>query len=127
VAEDFTLHDFRRQLDQIQKIGMNDLVDHLPGLCDKESAREDPERALNRIRQMIDAMTDEEKSNPDIIDSNRRSRIASDSGTGPGGVDQFLMQFHQVQAVMRQMAGLSLWQLLRMITGLGNLPPPKKN
>ena len=127
VAEDFTLHDFRRQLDQIQKIGMNDLVNHLPGLCDKGSTNEDPELALIRIRQMIDPMTDEEKSNPDIIDSSRRSRIASDSGTGPGDVDQFLAQFHQVRAVMRQMASLSLWQQLKMITGLGKLPPHTQN
>jgi signal recognition particle subunit SRP54 len=76
---------------------------------------------------MIDPMTDEEKSNPDIIDSSRRSRIASDSGTGPGDVDQFLEQFHQVRALMRQMASLSLWQRLKMITGLGKLPPPTQN
>ena len=83
MAQDFTLDDFRRQLDQVQKLGMNDLLNRLPGTSEMVPDDEDPDVALNRIRQIIDAMTDEERSNPDIIDSSRRSRIAASSGTRP--------------------------------------------
>jgi signal recognition particle GTPase len=67
-----------------------------------------------QIRQMIDAMTDEERSSPDLIDSSRRTRIATNSGTDPQEVEKFLAQFHQIRAVMRQVAGWSLWQRFKM-------------
>jgi signal recognition particle GTPase len=70
-----------------------------------------------QFRQMIDAMTDEERSDPDLIDSSRRTRIATNSGTEPREVEEFLAQFHQVRAVMRHLAGMSLWQRFKMVFG----------
>jgi signal recognition particle subunit SRP54 len=124
VAKDFTLDDFRRQMDQIQRMGMKDLLGRLPGTSEMVSGDEDPDVALNRIRQIIGAMTAEERSNPDIIDSSRRSRIATSSGTQPSDVEEFLAQFGQVRALMRQMASMSLWQRIKMILGFGKLPRP---
>jgi signal recognition particle subunit SRP54 len=124
VAQDFTLDDFRRQLDQVQKIGMKDLLNPLPGAPEMATDDEDPEVALNRIRQIIDAMTNEERRNPDIIDRSRRSRIAASSGTHPHDVERFLAQFDQVRGLMRQMASMTLWQRIKMITGFGKLPGP---
>ena len=46
---------------------------------------------------MIDSMTKEERRNPDIIDINRRRRIAAGSGTEPHEIKQFLGQFDQVR------------------------------
>jgi Signal peptide binding domain len=97
MAQDFTLDDFRRQLDQIQIMGMKNLLGHMPGLAEMVSDEKDPELAFSRIRKMIDAMTDEERSNPDLIDSRRRSRIATSSSTHPQEVEQFLAQFHQAR------------------------------
>jgi signal recognition particle subunit SRP54 len=122
MAQDFNLDDFRRQLDQVQKMGMKHLLGQLPGTSDLVSDDEDPDIALNRVRQILDAMTDEERSDPDIIDSTRRSRIAASSGTHPSDVEQFLHQFGQVRALMRQMANMSFWQRLKLITGFGKLP-----
>jgi hypothetical protein len=67
-------------------------------------------------------MTDEERSNPAIIDSIRLLRIAVSSGTQPGDVERFLAQFDQVLVLMRQLASMSLWQRIKMITGIGKLP-----
>jgi signal recognition particle GTPase len=53
---------------------------------------------------MIDAMTDEERSNPDLITSSCLSRIAASSGTHPQEVGKFLAQFRQVRALMRRHA-----------------------
>ena len=65
---DFTLDDFRKQFEQLEKMG-----DEGP---DRPHARhgemipegEDPEEALKRIQGMIDSMTKEERRNPDMID-----------------------------------------------------------
>ena len=75
-----------------------------------------------QIRQIIDAMTDEERSNPDLIGSSRRTRIASSSGTHPQEVEKFLAQFHQLRALMRQMASMSLWQRIKLVLGFTKSP-----
>jgi signal recognition particle subunit SRP54 len=81
---------------------------------------EDPEKGFVRIRGMIDSMTKEERRNPDIIDLNRRRRIAGGSGVQPPEIKQFLNQFEQVRTVMRQMARMSIWERIKMLTGMSS-------
>jgi signal recognition particle GTPase len=68
-------------------------------------------------RQIIDAMTDEERSNPALIDGNGRARIATSAGTDSQEVEKFLAQFHHVRAVVRDVAGWSHWQRFKMAFG----------
>jgi signal recognition particle subunit SRP54 len=118
---DLTLDDFRRQFEQIQKMGMKDVLSSMPGMSEMIPEGEDPEQALKRFQGMIDAMTKEEKRNPDIIDISRRRRIAAGSGTEPHEIKQFLSQFDQVRTLMRQMANMSIWDRVKMVTGLGKM------
>lgn len=115
-----TLEQFRSQFEMMAKMGgMRDLMSQMPGMSDMIPEGEDPEVAMKRIRGMIDSMTREERDDPDLIDLGRRRRIAAGSGTEPHEVKQFLNQFDQVRALMRQMSQMSIWQRLKMITGLG--------
>jgi signal recognition particle subunit SRP54 len=116
---DFTLDDFRVQFEQMKKMGMKDLVGRIPGMSELIPAGDDPEEAMGRIQGMIDSMTKQERRNPDIIDISRRRRIAAGSGTEPHEVKQFLNQFEQVRTLMRQMAKMSVWERVKMVTGLG--------
>jgi signal recognition particle subunit SRP54 len=116
---DFTLDDFRKQFEQLKQMGMRDLLSRLPGMSEMIPAGEDPEEAMGRIQGMIDSMTKEERRNPDIIDISRRRRIAAGSGTEPHEIKQFLAQFEQARTWMRQMAKMSIWQRVKMVTGLG--------
>jgi len=117
----FTLDDFRKQFEQIAKLGMKDLIGKMPGMSDMIPEGEDPEAALKRVQGMIDSMTKKEKNDPDIIDQSRRRRIAAGSGTEPHEVKQFLTQFDQVRSLMKQMASMSIWQRMKMVTGLGKM------
>ena len=118
---DFTLDDFRKQFEMLAKMGsMGDLLKAMPGgLSQMIPEGEDPEAAVKRLRGMIDSMTKEERRNPDVIDINRRRRIASGSGTEPHEVKQFLGQFEQVRVIMRQIANMSILDRIKMMTGLG--------
>jgi signal recognition particle subunit SRP54 len=120
---DFTLDDFRKQFEMLAKMGsMGDMLKALPGgLSQMIPEGEDPEAAVKRLRGMIDSMTKEERRNPDVIDINRRRRIASGSGTEPHEVKQFLGQFEQVRVIMRQMANMSIIDRIKMMTGLGKV------
>jgi signal recognition particle subunit SRP54 len=91
----------------------------MPGMSEMIPEGEDPEDAFRRIQGMIDSMTKAERRNPDIIDINRRRRIAAGSGTEPHEIKQFLGQFEQVRTLMRQMAQMSIWERIKMVTGLG--------
>ncbi|MCE9532194.1 MAG: signal recognition particle protein, partial [Planctomycetes bacterium] len=115
----FTLNDFRMHFENIQKMGMKDMIGRMPGMADMIPEGEDPEVALKRVQGMIDSMTKKERIEPNIIDINRRRRIAAGSGTEPHEVKKFLEQFDQVRALMKQMATMSLWQRIKMVTGMG--------
>src|SRR6516165_235196 len=100
---DFTLDDFRKQFEQLKKMGpMKDLLGSMPGMSDMIPEGEDPEEGLKRIQGMIDGMTKAERRNPDMIDLSRRRRIAAGSGVEHHEVKQFLSQFDQVRTLMRQ-------------------------
>jgi len=117
---DFNLNDFRKQFEQLEKMGsMRELMGMMPGMDGLIPEGEDPEKALVRIQGMIDSMTKKERANPDLIDLNRRRRIAAGSGTEPHEVKQFLTQFEQIRALMKEMMKMSMWERIKMVTGLG--------
>ncbi len=116
----FTLDDFRQQFVQMQKMGgMKQLAQMMPGMSEMIPDGEDPEQALKRIQGMIDSMTKAERHDPDVIDMSRRRRIAAGSGVEPHEIKQFIHQFDQIRTLMRQMAEMSMWQRIKMITGMG--------
>jgi signal recognition particle subunit SRP54 len=117
---DFTLDDFRKQFAQLKKMGpMKDVMASMPGMGDMIPEGEDPEDAFRHIQGLIDSMTKEERRNPDVIDINRRRRIAAGSGVEPHDIKQFLGQFEQVRDLMRKMAKMSIWERIKMVTGMG--------
>ena len=117
---DFTLDDFRKQFEQMKKMGpLKDIMAAMPGMSDMIPDDEDPEAGLKRIQGMVDSMTRKERANPDVIDLPRRRRIAAGCGVEPHDVKQFLGQFDQIRTLMRQMAKMSVWERMKMVTGLG--------
>jgi signal recognition particle subunit SRP54 len=116
---DFTLDDFRKQFEQMKKMGpMKDILGSMPGMSEMIPEGEEPEDAFKRIQGIIDSMTKDERRNPDVIDINRRRRIAAGSGTEPHEIKQFLVQFVQVRDIMRKMANMSIWERIKMVTGM---------
>ena len=77
----FTLDDFRKQFEQIAKMGMKDMIGRMPGMSEMIPEGEDPEVALKRVQGMIDSMTKKEKARPG---HHRHAAAAAGSPTGPG-------------------------------------------
>jgi signal recognition particle subunit SRP54 len=118
---DFSLEDFRAQLEQAKKMGIKNMMSHMPGMDELIPEGEDPDESMGRIQGMLDSMTREEKRNPDIIDISRRRRIAAGSGTEPHEVKQLLSQYESARTLMRQMAKMSVFERIKMMTGLGKM------
>ena len=118
----FTLDDFRKQFAQLAKMGpLKDVLGSMPGMGDMIPEGEDPEVGLRRIQGMIDSMTKAERGNPDLIDLTRRRRIASGCGVEPSDIKQFLGHFDQVRTLMAKMAKMSMWERIKMMTGMSKM------
>ena len=102
-----TLTDFYEQLVQLKGMGsMRDLAGMIPGVDAKalEGASVD-EKALTRTEAIILSMTPEEREDPSILNSSRKTRIAAGSGTQVVDINRLLKQFEMMQQLTRQMAG----------------------
>jgi signal recognition particle subunit SRP54 len=116
---DFTLADFRGHFEQMKKMDMRQVMGMMPGMDGMmQDLDEDPESAFRRFQGMIDSMTLEERNRPEIIDMSRRRRIAAGSSCEPHEVKKFLDQFEVIRRLMREMMSMSMWQKMKMLTGL---------
>jgi signal recognition particle subunit SRP54 len=108
---DFTLEDFRGQLEQLKQLGpVGDVLPGTLGRDDRITGGGGTEPSLRRIQGMIDAMTRKERDSPDILDNPRCCRIAASAGVRPQDVERFVGQFQQLRVLMKQMAQLSIWR-----------------
>jgi signal recognition particle subunit SRP54 len=103
----FTLEDFLEQMQQIKKMGpLSGLVSMLPGVPKEVKDAEIDDREIAKIEAIIQSMTPAERTDPDLIDGSRRTRIAEGSGTQPAQVSELLKQFREVSKMMKRMGGL---------------------
>ena len=108
MKNEFDLTDFFDQLQQLKKMGsIQGLIEMVPGL-NKMVPKQDLENLdFKPIEAMINSMTKQEKTNPDIINGSRRQRIARGSGTKVQEVNLLLKQFGEMKKMMRSVSKLS--------------------
>ncbi len=102
----FTLEDFRDQMDQVRKMGsLDDILSMIPGMgkLKKMKHLNVDEKEFVRIGAIIDSMTVEERRNHQIINASRRKRIAKGSGTSVQQINQLLKNYVQVQKMIKKM------------------------
>jgi signal recognition particle subunit SRP54 len=103
--ERFTLEDFLGQLQEMKKLGpLDELVKMLPGVRLPAGAAVD-EKDLRRTEAIIQSMTRQERTRPQIIDGSRRKRIARGSGTTVQDVNRMLRQFEQAREMLKRFSG----------------------
>ncbi|MDE6144780.1 MAG: signal recognition particle protein, partial [Muribaculaceae bacterium] len=98
----FDFNDFMDQIKRIEKMGsLKDIASMIPGLGKAIKDVEIKDDAFKSIKAIISSMTEEERSNPDIIKGSRRQRIARGSGTDLTEVNKLLKQFDEMRKMMR--------------------------
>lgn len=115
---EFTLDDFRNQLQQIAKPGlMQKFMGLMPGMGEmsKMMQEADAENDMKRLFGIIDSMTKAERSNPKIIDPSRRQRIATGAGVPPQDVNDLVKQFDGMASIMKSMAGKGMGDRMKMM------------
>ncbi len=118
--DSFSLEDFRNQLMQIKKMGsLKDMLGMIPGLGKMKALKnvEPDEKELVRTAAIIDSMTRKERLNYQIIDGQRRKRIALGSGTTVQDVNRLLKNYAEMRKIMKKMTKGGMKSLRR-----GNFP-----
>jgi signal recognition particle subunit SRP54 len=110
--DDFTLEDFRDQLRTIKKMGpLEQILGMLPGfgaMKEMQQAREQvDEKQFAHVEAIINSMTAKERRNHQILNGQRRKRIAKGSGRSVEEVNRLLKQFIQMKKMLKAMGGMA--------------------
>jgi len=102
----FTLEDFLDQLRQMKKLGpLENVMKMLPGGAEAIKGQDltKQEKEFKHMEAMICGMTPKERKSPQILNANRRRRIAAGSGTTVTELNTMLNKFGQMQQMMKKM------------------------
>ncbi|MCX6286040.1 MAG: signal recognition particle protein [Bacteroidetes bacterium] len=98
----FNFDDFLAQIKQIKKMGnVKDLLGMLPGMGKALRDLDIDDNAFKGIEAIIHSMTPAERSDPAILNGNRRKRIAEGSGTTIQDVNKLIKQFEDTRKMMK--------------------------
>ncbi|WP_028357332.1 signal recognition particle protein [Brackiella oedipodis] len=124
-GERFDLNDFKNQLQQIKNMGdMGSLVKKLPGQLGQAMGQVDSaeaEKQLKRTEAIINSMTIQERSKPEILKASRKQRIAKGAGVQVQEVNKLLKQFEQMQGMMKLMKKGGMGKMMRAMGGMRNM------
>jgi signal recognition particle subunit SRP54 len=119
--DEFTLEDFRDQLQQIKKMGsIEQIMGMLPKIGPFAKLPKDvnvDEGRLKGIEAIINSMTSAERLNHNLIDGKRRKRIARGSGRSVQEVNEVLRQYGDMRRMMKQYGNLARAGRLKGIAG----------
>ena len=118
----FDLEDFKAQIGQMRKMGgISSMLDKLPAQLANAAQGADMNKAERDVRRMegiINSMTPQERTHPDLIKAKRKQRIAKGAGVQVQEVNRMLRQFEQMQGMMKQ---LKKGGMQKMMRGMGRL------
>lgn len=118
----FDLNDFKAQLGQMKKMGgLSGLLDKLPAQMQQAAAGASMDQAEKQVRRMegiINSMTPQERTKPELIKATRKRRIAAGAGVPVQDVNRLLSQFEQMQGMMKKLKGGGMSKMLRSMKGM---------
>lgn len=106
-SQKMDLNDFLEQMDAMQNMGdLNDIIKMIPGMNSKKlSGLSVDEKQISRTKAIIHSMTPKERANPEIINYNRKKRIAAGCGLDIADVNRLLKSFDEMNRMMKQLSG----------------------
>ena len=101
---EFNFEDFMKQINQIKKMGnLKDLMGMIPGVGKAMKDIDISDDSFKHIEAMIQSMTVKERQNPEIIDGNRKKRIAAGSGNTIIEVNKLMKQYEEMRKMIKSM------------------------
>jgi signal recognition particle subunit SRP54 len=76
------------------------------------------DKVIGRTEGIINSMTLQERSKPEILKASRKRRIASGAGVSVQEVNRLLAQFEQTQKMMKKMNKGGMAKMMRGLKGI---------
>ncbi len=122
----FDFNDFMSQIQQIKKMGnLKELASMIPGVGKAIKDIDIDDNAFKSIEAIIQSMTPRERTNPEILNSSRRQRIAKGSGTNIQEVNRLIKQFDQTRKMMKMVTGSKMGQMMGRMSKMPGMPKLK--
>lgn len=119
------LNDLLEQFNQMKKMGpIKSILAKLPGVDKSIKDADIDERIMDRSAAIILSMTQEERSNPSVMNPSRKRRIAAGCGMKVEDVNRLLKQFEQMQKMMKQVKGMKKKKHFPGMPGMPGMPGP---
>lgn len=123
---EFNFNDFVDQIQQIKKMGsVKDLMGMMPGMGKMMKDVDIDDDAFKPLESMVNSMTPQEREQPDLLNANRRRRIAKGSGIDVAEVNKMIKQFEETRKMMRLMSNkknmASMMQKMKGMKGMPNI------
>jgi signal recognition particle subunit SRP54 len=117
----FDFNDFLNQIHQIKKMGnIKELAAMIPGVGKAVKDMDIDDNAFKSVEAIIYSMTPFERSNPSMINTSRKMRIAKGSGTTLQEVNRLIKQFEQTRKMMKMMSDKRFSAAMKNMQG--NMP-----
>lgn len=114
----FDFNDFLGQLQQIKKMGnIKDIASMIPGMGSAVKDADIDEKSFRHIEAIIQSMTPKERSNPELLNGNRKKRIATGSGTNIQEVNRLIKQFEDMHKMIKMMNNKSAMSNMMKMMG----------
>ena len=85
---------------------LDQLLDMMPGMGKMKGNMKVDERQMARVEAIVKSMTKQEKRQPEILNANRRKRIALGSGTTIQDENRLLKQFEDMKKMKKQFSSM---------------------
>jgi signal recognition particle subunit SRP54 len=109
----FDFNDFLSQIAQIKKMGnIKELASMIPGVGKAIKDIDIDDNAFKSVEAIIHSMTPDERVHPDVLNGQRRNRIAKGSGTNIQEVNRLLKQFDQTRKMMKAVTGTKMGKMM---------------
>lgn len=119
----FDFNDFLGQIQQIKKMGnIKDLASMIPGVGKAIKDVDIDDNAFKGIEAIILSMTPKERTNPEILNTSRKMRIAKGSGTNIQEVNRLIKQFDQTRKMMKMVTGANMSKMMGAMKGMKGMP-----
>ncbi len=118
----FGFDDFLKQMQSVKKMGgMSSMMKLLPGMGGAMKDMDVDDGEISKIEGIVHSMTAAERSDPDLISSSRRRRIARGAGRDVQDVAGLIKTFKRSREMMKMMAGGGMGALKNMLGGGGDM------
>jgi signal recognition particle subunit SRP54 len=126
MSGDFTMDDMLAQMKQIKKMSnFSGLLKLVPGAKDAVGAMKEKIQSgeVDKQIKILEAMTAEERADPDKIFAHAKQRIADESGASVREVEQLIKRYNEMQRQMKMIQKHGGMEAV--MERMKNMPGPK--